>query len=536
MLGWQSAIAPPRWSAQRDRVLVGDGERSAWIGWNARPGLLCGRGAMGGHPLYWAREGDDWLIASRLEAVILALGTPLTPDDEHAASVVASLPLLDPRATPYVGVLRLLSGERRSFPTGSVVAATEEPTALHLDEMAGSDDDLADALWKAAYASVARAAAGVRVLGVLAGGGLDSSGLLAAAVEHARERGDLEVVPLALDFAAPGDDRPHLRATAEWLRVEPLRVPPEDAAPFLRSSLVVDARPSLEATLPLLVAAAVAGKRRGVDTIISGFLGDLILDAPSGATVARMRAGGLLDCACAVADSARLRDPWRTAPHALVWSTVVAPLLRPLFPRRFVQERRRRAYGAIFPWAGPSLRSFLGRQAERPPTVPALATAEQRFASLSANRQLLEQVDTRVQVEILSGVRFSEPWMDPTFCRTIARIPGWRLAARGRERGLFRHALRGHLPDSVRLRPDKATMEPALDRMLAAAGGESSFAGLLDAPRLVQRGYVDAGKLARVTSAFFSRGPSDNGGDTWTTLWSVAAAEAFLESAELRRA
>ena len=141
---------------------------------------------------------------------------------------------------------------------------------------------------------------------------------------------------------------------------------------------------------------------------------------------------------------------------------------------------------------------------------------------------MVEQIETRAQVEVLTGVRFSEPWMDAEFCRAIARVPPWRLAARHQERGLFRHALRSHVPDSVRLRPDKAAISPALERMTRAAGGEALLANLLEARRLAKRGLVNPHELSRVLRAFFARGPADHRGGTWTTLWAIAAAEAFL--------
>ena len=257
-------------------------------------------------------------MASSLEALLVALEERVELDYAQTDSVVASLPPIDPRATPYRGVHRLLSGERVAL------GSRAEPISAAgcgdtLENLEGSDDELADALWKAAYEAVARAAKGVRVLGVLAGGGVDSSGLLAAAVAHAKDRGDLQIVPLAIDFAARGDDRPHLRAAAAWLGVEPVRIAPEEAAPYLRASLIVDARPSLEATLALLAAAAVAAKARGVEVIITGFLGDLILDAPAGATLARARAAGSVEKLRAVIAAGRHRDSFATSSSRLVW-------------------------------------------------------------------------------------------------------------------------------------------------------------------------------------------------------------------------
>jgi asparagine synthetase B (glutamine-hydrolysing) len=521
--------ASGRWRKERDGLVCGHADNSSWVRWGEPDGITCGRGAVGGEPLYAGRDSRGALVASSLEALLVALEERVELDYAQTDSVVASLPPIDPRATPYRGVQRLLSLERAALgsrPEPTPEAGCGEP----LENLEGSDDELAEALWKAAYEAVARSARGVHVLGVLAGGGVDSSGLLAAAVAHAKDRGDLQIVPLAIDFAARGDDRPHLRAAAAWLGVEPVRIPPEDAAPYLRASLIVDARPSLEATLPLLVAAAVAGKARGVEVIITGFLGDLILDAPAGATLARARAAGPVETLRAVIAAGRHRDPFATSSSRLVWHAVVAPLLSRVAPRSLLHARRRRAYAAPMPWAGPRLHRFFERCAEQFPARAPLGTAAERFAALCANAQMLEQIETRAQVEHLAGVRFSEPWMDAEFCRTVARVPPWRLWAGHRDRGLFRHALRGRIPDRVRLRPDKAMMEPALDRMLAAAGGEGAFGDLLEARRLVAHGFVDRAALDKVIQPFFARRPEEDGGDTWTTLWSVAAAEAFLAS------
>jgi hypothetical protein len=548
VLGWSGLRAPARIN---DGLLLGRGRLSpggfegnfAHIGWSRAKtapgasglieGISCTRSAYGGEPLFWSFDGTNAVASSRLELVLRALGEPSPPLDPAYLARLLNADAPTPARTIHRGIMRVRSGESLVFPPAQAARkARSEPGMA--PELEGHPDALADRLWEAARASVARATEGVRVIGVLAGGGVDSSGLLAATVAHARERGDLTVVPLSLDFAGPGDDRPHMRALETALGIEALRVAPEEAALHLVPSLVVDARPGLYPSIALVASAVQAGRQRGVERVLSGFLGDLVLDAPPTAFLERALHGGPLAAAAMVASVARLRLPWRSSWRSRVRQLLIAPLVRPWIPRPLLDARRRWGRNVVFPsWAGPVMRAQLHDADIADQSCPTRTPAERR-AALGGKLQMLEQIDTRAQLELMTGVGFVEPWMDAEFVGTLARLPGWRLAHGDRERGLFRHALRGHVPDSVRLRPDKAHIEPAFDRMLAAAGGRAAFAGLLGVRRLVALGLVDAGRFASCEERFFASRTGviatpdslDDEEASWMYMWNVYAAEA----------
>ena len=91
----------------------------------------------------------------------------------------------------------------------------------------------------------------------------------------------------------------------------------------------------------------------------------------------------------------------------------------------------------------------------------------------------------------------------------------------------------------MRLRPDKAHIDPALDRMLIAAGGREALGELAQARRLVALGLVEAAAWAACRDRFFAR--RDHGriveddrdlDADWTAMWNVCAAEATCAAAD----
>jgi hypothetical protein len=132
---------------------------------------------------------------------------------------------------------------------------------------------------------------------------------------------------------------------------------------------------------------------------------------------------------------------------------------------------------------------------------------------------------------------------DPDFAAFMARIEPVTLLYGGRHRGLYREAMKGLVPDSVRLRPDKARPQPLVSAAVVASDARPLLESLFSLDRLSALGLINpeplAGPLARWLRVVL-RGERDAADETdpwWEWVWPLLAVEAFLrEIASSRRA
>ncbi len=382
-----------------------------------------------------------------------------------------------------------------------------------------NEAELVSSLRAELEAAVARAMRDTKRVAIMVGGGVDSSVLTALAVAEARRRGDVTVIPIALDYASDGDDRPHLRALSAALGVEPVRVKPEDAGPIVTSSFVADASPATWPSVPLELAMAAAALREGAEVIMTGAGGDDLFDGSPYVLSDLARHHPLR----AVRDAARLVLPWRVSTPRRVADFVVRPFVSPRIPAPIRAAHRRRRLDRAHPWAGPEARRALAAiaaEAPRPTRTP-----EERYARFATSAHLVEVATLRTQFESASGLRRVDPFLDEALVAFTCRIAPAAFLMGHRLRGLFREAARGLVPDSVRLRTDKAAFEPAQARMVEAAGGFGALEPLARAARAADLGLVEP-RVFRAEWDAFVRDPIDH---DWLAVWPTLAVEAFLQ-------
>lgn len=445
-------------------------------------------------------EGDE---ATRLAAV--AAGRAL--DVAALASRVALGSPLARGATIYQGV-RALAPEPE--PLGGV----EPPPRV---------GDAAAFLRYALEAAVDRALEGAERVAVLTGGGLDSGALLALAHARGRLRG-ISVFAVALDFGGPGDDRPHLAALERHVGVEVERMTPEHGAAHAESFLRgVDAAPFTWPGGPMEVAALARAKARGAERVLTGVGADELFDGEPRALAARALGG---DPIGAVRAARALRGFERPRAPALTW--IARPVASAILPRA-VRAWRARGEAWAPPWAGPELVAYLRAAAEGARTR-ALAPRDTPAARLEAlcgapHREHLAWL--RHQQEIAAGVERRDPFLDRALARAVTSLPpAWLLLGQVR-RGLFREAIRGLVPESLREREDKASFEPAFTRFASALGGFEALRPLARVPRLAALGLAWPGPFGEAFEEL-ARAPLDSEG--WATVWPALAVEAFLRA------
>lgn len=438
-------------------------------------------------------------------------------------------------ATPYRAVRRVLPGPSSSLPSLDASDANTIPLRL------ADPVDLAKALRAELFGAVERAMQGARRVAVLGGGGVDSSAVLALACEVAKRRSDLEIVAVAFDFEGPGDDRPHMRALCKHLGVEPIRVTPAEAGRFVRPMLVADGAPYTWPSAGFERALAEAARKTGADLTLGGAGGDDLFDGDPrelASLFVRSPQAALRHARRLVISDADPQAPTRLRTRA---GWLLRPLLAPLLPAPLRTRRRVREFGRWFPWAGPALRRALEEHAALAHAPDARATTpSERYLRLARSAHLAEVGTMRAQLACASGIPRRDPLLDPSLLEFVASVPPHHLFLGERMRGLFRESVRGLVPDSVRLRTDKASFETAQAEMIESAGGFAAFADLARVERSAALGLVEPSRFSRsferlalAHASSRARSGADAElvpGADWLGIWPVLAVEAFLKS------
>jgi len=128
----------------------------------------------------------------------------------------------------------------------------------------------------------------------------------------------------------------------------------------------------------------------------------------------------------------------------------------------------------------------------------------------------------------LAGLEARHPMFDLDLVELALRQPPEATLDPHRNRPVLRASMSGMLPDSVRLRPQKAWFDSLIVDCLRGADG-AAVHQLLTAPRAELRAYVDQEKLER--TFFTERPPDGTGAFRWMHhVWRLATAECWLQA------
>lgn len=466
--------------------------------------------------------GEPRLASESLAALVA--GEHFALDVQALIPRVLSYPPNHAGETPYANVV---CSERETSATARDTG--QAPVFAEQARSARTPLEAAGVLRRALVDALARALVGVRRVAVLTGGGLDSAALLGLAVSWARETGG-SAIGVAIDYEAEGDDRPHLRALEAHLGCEILRMAPEQAAHALHLFRGVDAAPFTWPTAAMEVELMRKGRDAGAECALTGVGGDQLFDGDPRSLASRARRGDVLG---AVRAARRLAGFER--PRSPVVSWVARPLLGSVLPRRVRRHLVRQAGTEAPRWAGPALVDWLGRQ-DAWAHAEAYASEARARAAADRSKRLDHEylVWIRHQESVASRLPRLDPYLDPIVIGTVQAIrPDWLLHD-GQRRGLFREALRGHLPESLRTRQDKAAFEPAIERFVGAARGFDVMRTWGSGLHLGALGIVNPARFREAFEQFASAAP--RAAEGWVTLWPALCAEGFLVGHQENRA
>ncbi len=206
---------------------------------------------------------------------------------------------------------------------------------------------------------------------------------------------------------------------------------------------------------------------------------------------------------------------------------VLRPVLQAMVPRTWLTATSSLRRPLPFPWAGRRLRELIGEGLLREDGPHARERPSERSWLCDAMRSPRYALwkESRAQIEITGGCTRAEPYFDDDLVEFLASLRPDILFHGGWVRGLFRHSVRGMIPDDVRTRRDKGRYETAFVELLQAAGGFKALRPLLTMVGLGDYGVVEPSAMRR-RFADLEANPLD--GRLWMELWPVLAAEAFV--------
>jgi asparagine synthase (glutamine-hydrolysing) len=441
-----------RWGAGCVDHVVGEVAFAIWDAERMR--LLVVRDPIGLAPVFFARVAHGVIAASTLPAVLDALETPQSLDEEYLAGYLAGMPPRD--RTMHADVSRLAPGhvlivEQDHATTRRYWDPSVEPLDLNLAETVEQVRTVFD------EAVRCRLRSRDSVFSDLSGG-LDSSTVTATAASMTDE---LRTVTLDYRASSEAHEIHHVQAVADHLDIEPVLIDADRLT-------VLDAVEETRAHKEPMFAADATGTAACLDTVSS-----------TGCSVSLKGVGGdeaLFGSDMATIDLARrfhLRTAWawarvegRSASDATkfvaraVTRDVAGEFARELMEEKpnavlakLMKRRRARLTKAASPWltTAPAPAAPLRLPGGDFPR----ATADRRYLYTHApwsppGRELTNRLASE------RGVEVRYPFLDRRFVELMLRIPDDRLRPGGEYRGLHRLAFGDRMPASVANRRDKA--------------------------------------------------------------------------------
>jgi asparagine synthase (glutamine-hydrolysing) len=503
-----------RWGSSCPRHLLGDFAFAIWDG--ERRTLFCARDPLGVQPLHWHRTGPRLWLASEARQLLTDPAVPADLDEQTVADYLAGLPE-DPSRTFFRSI--------QPVPPGHTLTAEAAGQRLERFWKPGEGreiryrrrEEYAEHLRELLQTAVATRLPGPEApVAVTLSGGLDSGSVAALAVQVRSVQCGTRpfAVSMVFDQLRECDEREWILPAAAELGIEVVTVPAERFQ-FL-SNPEID-RPALDT--PFLAWDSCfhevlrKARQRGAGVVLTGHGGDELLGGSPRVYADRLRHGDLT-AAWEIARYAKRSGSER-------WKVLSYYLTQPLAPRLDRGFRR-----------------LLGKRILPPPRLPAWIPGdfvkrsglEERWAEAisperfrrPAREDILESLGSMAGDRALLwyarraavfGFEVRHPFLDRRLVEFSAAIPPQQLFQVGHYKPLLRHALKGLLPEPVRLRRDKTRLSGFVDLSL-----RNSFARLetsLERPLAAELGFLNGASFR----AAFRKYLQDKSEKPSTVLW-----------------
>lgn len=447
------AAAFARWGEAFPSRIVGTFAFMAWC--PADECLLLVRDPVGGVPIFHHLSADGFAFAIDLPVLLRLPHVSGELRLEMLAGLLGRSPSLTGSGSFYRDIPLLPVGHMLRWEKGRVsIRQWWTPPPVQRREQP------AEALRALVTAAVEDRLRGGRQCAVLLSGGLDSSAIACLAARRLKRDGRrLLVISSVLPDGWSGpesDERPWIEAVLaqednidiHWVREG------RERAPFsaLPQALDLLGYPPCSNVSHMETALAEAARRHGADRVLSGFGGDFFASSKPNLFPLALLCEGEGRAALRELLAMRRRQSW----PALLRGEILSPLVRSILsPSR------------DFSIPGPALRPLLRRR-WRPwsQDIPQIATVRRQMAFLLEPGRMELTLNGATQIfRRLFGQSLVFPLLDRRIVEFMLSLPGRQIRQDGQPRFLFRQAMAGILPETIRQRFDKG---PAFDPIIAA--------------------------------------------------------------------
>lgn len=431
----------------------------------AAPGVqpgeaLLANSAFGNSALYYHRAPDAIYVATSIRELLAFPEVPRRPNLLRVAQVLASWST-DGESTGYEGIYRVPPAHTITLRAGEVIKRRywfpENAAPLAL----GSDEEYAEAFLAVLDQAVRRRMDGGDPVGGTLSGGLDSSAVCALAARALRERGGrlpvfTSVPRHQVEYSRPRsfhDESPFVEATrAHCGNVDVHPIPSDDVTPLAGTRRLLELldEPSHSPGNFYWIASIMnRAKALGLKTLLTGQNGNGSISY-TGHPANAWR--------CLATGDLRLlaRNLPRSA--AEFWPALKRHwLVPPLHAWRMWRKRRQPiaaepwlAYSAIRPEFARAMK--LGERMQEAGHDPRFIMGDRRAERLQTLRLGYNVVGSIwAAVSQGYGIEARDPTSDEDVVEFCLRVPEEQYCVRGQYRSLIRRAMKGLLPDVVRL-------------------------------------------------------------------------------------
>lgn len=507
------------WGEHCPGYLLGD---FAFIVWdeNLRR-LFCARDPLGIKPLFYAQADSCLCVASEAQQILAYHGVPRTLDEGSLGRHLLGWPEAQDRtffrSIHPVPPATWIAFAKEGQTTHTFWTFNREPDpTLQREQDAAAN--LLDVLRKAVSARIHSRG---DVLGLALSGGLDSSSVATLASQALGASRSLVGLTYTFDRLTECDEREFVRTLAEGLAAETVFIDAESHW-FLGDSEAFT--PSLEtpflgweSSYRVMLRELTA---RGGKVLLTGHGADDLLGGSANIYADRFWSG----------DLGVLSEIVRSAPARSIspMRALVRYIVRPALPGPLERLLQRNPKGSMETpaWIDPAfsrragLLDFLAPSGWRRPGRLAEEEIQERALQLRSYLRAVHWHDRRASAV---GIEPRHPFLDRRLFELVLTLPPRLLFQIGRTKPLLRQAMRGLLPERLRLRRDKTRFGRFLDLSLQDKTS-AKIEVLFRSPLSADLGILDAKKLR----ASYQEYRTSQGTATNRLLWNAVTLELWL--------
>lgn len=514
-----------RWAEGAVERLVGDFAFALWD--RRRRELLCVRDPLGIRPFYYQADALAFRWASEPRALFADGALTPRPNEGFIAECLAAEPL-NRAETLFSGVFRLPPAHLMIVSADSLRTTRywdPDPPELHCRD----DEEYGERFREVFDQAVADRLRVAGPVGAHLSGGLDSSAVVGTAVVLHREGRAAPSGLETLSLRFPGreyDEGAYIDAVVDWCGMRANLVSPTwpDRRALLASldrSRDLPDFPTGESLMRPLFDLA-ASKR--IRVVLTGVGGDQWIAGSPFYYADLIRRGRWLTLARAL----RTAEP--DSELGWTWRQVVQTGLVPLLPHaarragRLVLRRR-----AVPGWIDPAFARRIDLESRL--RVSGLGSSRGDYARADLRRLLTSGWEVLTN-ELLErgaswrGIEYRHPFYDRRLVELALSLPEAQRQRGSHTKFVLRTAMRGRLPEQVRLRIAKVNLSEIYLHALGALGGERAFGRL----SIAEAGWVDAARLSAMYRDALARAACGDGGygAHMVPLWMVLAVESWF--------